>query len=148
MRRSMQIEVDVPVEKAFEYLADFEKRPEWTTGIIRVAKTSEGPIGVGTTFSVKGTGMNGTVTITEFAKNRRISFEGRVLGMRALNFMETAPLNGDTRITLGYQTRRGPLLLLPLWLCVEWVMLFFSPFMRPGESRMMRGLKERLESQK
>jgi uncharacterized protein YndB with AHSA1/START domain len=37
-------------EAVYDYLVDFERHPEWSGGLVRLEKTSEGPPGVGTTY--------------------------------------------------------------------------------------------------
>ncbi|HEY4606304.1 MAG TPA: SRPBCC family protein, partial [Acidimicrobiia bacterium] len=44
------IEVERPIEDVFAYLADFENVPSWNYAIAETEKTSDGPVGVGTTY--------------------------------------------------------------------------------------------------
>src|SRR3954468_23935185 len=48
-RLQREIVIDAPPEAVFAYLADPERLPEWTPGVITVKRTSDGPIGVGAT---------------------------------------------------------------------------------------------------
>ena len=45
--------INQPVDKVFTYATDPNKLPEWGEGIQDVELTSEGPMGVGTTYIVK-----------------------------------------------------------------------------------------------
>ncbi len=44
------IDVERPIEDAYAYLADFENVPSWNYAIAETEKTSDGPVGVGTTY--------------------------------------------------------------------------------------------------
>jgi carbon monoxide dehydrogenase subunit G len=48
-RLQREIVIDAPPEAVFAYLAQPERLPEWTPGVISVKRTSDGPVGVGTT---------------------------------------------------------------------------------------------------
>lgn len=48
-RIAREIVIDVPPEKVFALLAQPERLPEWTPGVIAVLMTSPGPVGVGST---------------------------------------------------------------------------------------------------
>lgn len=44
-----EIVIDAPPEAVFDFLAQPERLPEWTPGVLSVKRTSDGPVGVGTT---------------------------------------------------------------------------------------------------
>ena len=44
-----EIVIDAPPEAVFDFLAQPERLPEWTPGVLSVRRTSDGPVGVGTT---------------------------------------------------------------------------------------------------
>ena len=44
-----EIVIGAPPETVFAYLAQPERLPEWTPGVLAVRRTSDGPVGVGTT---------------------------------------------------------------------------------------------------
>jgi uncharacterized protein YndB with AHSA1/START domain len=48
-RLEREIVVDAPPEAVFAFLAQPERLPEWTPGVVAVRRTSPGPVGVGTT---------------------------------------------------------------------------------------------------
>jgi carbon monoxide dehydrogenase subunit G len=43
--------IDRPIEEVFAFLSDGENDPEFSPRVIEIAKTSEGPPGVGTTYA-------------------------------------------------------------------------------------------------
>ncbi len=67
------------MEKVFDFYADLEK---WQESVppesqFKVKKTSEGPVGIGTTYSytgvLGGSNVNGQYKYAEFEKNRKIT---------------------------------------------------------------------------
>jgi carbon monoxide dehydrogenase subunit G len=51
--------IDRPIEEVFAFLADGENDPKFSPRVVEIAKTSDGPPGVGTTYAstVKDAGM-------------------------------------------------------------------------------------------
>ncbi len=107
-----QIEIKAPVEKVFGYLADFSRHPEWAEHDLKIEKTSEGPVGVGSTFSSVGHQMGrdneNKVSVVEFVANEKIVFgsEGERLRMR--HHILTQPVDGGTRVTKGVEALQLP----------------------------------------
>ena len=44
------IDIAAPVETVYEYLADFSRHTEWSTGVAELTFVGDGPIAVGTEF--------------------------------------------------------------------------------------------------
>lgn len=69
-----------PVEDVFAVLSDFSNGSKWASGAVEPAKkTSDGPIGVGTTWQgvgkVAGRRFDTDVTLTEFEPNRKVTIK-------------------------------------------------------------------------
>jgi uncharacterized membrane protein len=68
--------INRPVEEIFAVLSNEETRPKWSSTTIEVKKTSEGPIGVGTTWRgvdrIFGRRMERESVFTEYELNRKI----------------------------------------------------------------------------
>ena len=68
--------IDRPVEEVFAFLADGENDPKFSPRVLEIAKTTDGPPGVGTVYAstVKDAGMKTKreFKITEFAPPSRI----------------------------------------------------------------------------
>jgi carbon monoxide dehydrogenase subunit G len=97
------IEVDVPVERAFPYVADFTTAAEWDPGIVSSRRTAGGGE-VGTTYAVealfRGRSVRFTYRVVEFEHNRTIVLHGvgaRAVSDDTIQFEETS--TGGTRIT-------------------------------------------------
>jgi len=102
------VTINVPAEKAFAYLADVEKHSEWAqpSHKLEVKKTSEGPVGQGSTFASVGHqfGTNeDTVTITEYVPNERIVYESSGKAGLVRHTFELAPADGGVQVTKGFE---------------------------------------------
>lgn len=68
--------IDRPVDEVFAFLADGENDPKFSPRVIEIAKTTDGPPGVGTVYAstVKDAGMKTTreFRLTEFDPPTRI----------------------------------------------------------------------------
>src|SRR3954470_22159318 len=73
--------IDRPIDAVFAFLADGTNDPKFSPRVQEIRKTSEGPIGVGTTFesTVKDAGMksNRTFELTEFDAPTKIRWAER-----------------------------------------------------------------------
>ena len=80
MRRiERRITISAPVPNVFSYLADFPRHSEWAAQPLRIRQTSEGPVGVGSTFVSVGRQFGreneNHITVVKFIPNERIVFE-------------------------------------------------------------------------
>ncbi|MCE5298133.1 MAG: SRPBCC family protein [Methanoregulaceae archaeon] len=70
-----RIEIKAPVEKVFAITTDASRWSTWHTAIPEAEQTSDGPVGVGTTFRgvtrLMGRSMPWTATVTEYEANRK-----------------------------------------------------------------------------
>jgi uncharacterized membrane protein len=68
------IQINVPVEKVFDYLADQKSQPDWIPSMVEVWDTSEPA--VGSTFKWKykmaGVLLEGETEVTELVQNKRL----------------------------------------------------------------------------
>jgi uncharacterized protein YndB with AHSA1/START domain len=103
--------VNRPVEEVFAFVSDAQNDPSWHTTVLSAVRTSEGPIGLGTTASIvyKGLGQHKMqATVVEFEPPRRVVIEAtfvrqrgigpRVMGTPRLGF-SLEPVERGTRIT-------------------------------------------------
>jgi uncharacterized protein YndB with AHSA1/START domain len=104
MMPSQQITINAPAEKVFAYVADVSKHGEWGNPgqKLQVEKTSEGPIGQGSTF--KSTGQqfgtqHDTVTITEYVPNERVVYESEGKAGLVRHSFVIAPGDGGVQLT-------------------------------------------------
>lgn len=124
--------LQVPVEKVYSYLVDFQRHTEWAQNLNKVTKLSPGTVDVGTVFRTEegippvplGTKLKMMVhfmsgvfsgaktyseaTITALETNRRIAWQAGVLkGDSFLSFAEwefhLEPKDGSTRLTQHFR---------------------------------------------
>jgi len=135
--------VNASPEKAFEYLADLTKHPEWAAHKLEVQKTSGEPLAVGSTFSAVGHEMGthrATVKLTELRSPERIAYEAEDDTGHFRHWISIAAArDGGTEITKGVEPVRTNLMLK-----------LMTPLMPLMVSRGLRGdlqrIKERLEA--
>jgi carbon monoxide dehydrogenase subunit G len=95
--------IDRPIEAVFVFLADGENDPTFSPRVIEIAKTTDGPPGVGTVYAstVKDAGMKTKreFEITEFEPPRRIRWR------EVSENLVTAPEGGYDLEPMGDATR-------------------------------------------
>ena len=96
------IDIAAPVETVYEYLADFSRHPEWSTGVAELDPVGEGSVAVGTEFQATEV-VPGRVTtytrITALEPGQRIAWEswdGRMLKVEWA--FELSSQNGRTHL--------------------------------------------------
>ena len=111
--------IDAPAEKVFSYLADFTRHPEWAANPLHIEQTSEGPVGVATTFiSVGhqfGRDNEDHLTVTEFVPNQKIVFESEGGAGRFRHYFLLQEEDGGTRLTKGVELLKLSFLPRLLW---------------------------------
>jgi len=72
------IVINCSIEEVFAFVTDVEKMPQWSAELLEVKKTSEGPVGVGTTFSAVakflGRRMENDHEVSEYEPNSKFAF--------------------------------------------------------------------------
>ena len=113
-RLQMELFIDAPPERVFALLAEPERTPEWSTNVASIRRTSEGPVGVGSTteavVKALGTRQRAIGRCTVFDPPRRIVIDSRTdLGARSRSDSELQPEGGGTRLraTLEYSVPGG-----------------------------------------
>ncbi len=98
--------IDRPIQEVFAFLADGENDPKFSPRVLEIKKLSEGPTGVGTTFSstVKDAGMKSKreFKLTEFEAPTRIRWaeQSKNLVTAAEGGYDLAPEGEGTRLTV------------------------------------------------
>lgn len=71
--------INQPHEKVFSYISNFENNPKWQGGMVEARFTSEGPLGVGSTYEQVATFLGKeiltTFQVVEYEENRKIKIE-------------------------------------------------------------------------
>ena len=73
-RNEIKIVINRPIEEVFAFVSNSENLPRWRSTSLEVKKTSEGPLGVGSTFKGRftflGRQFDGNVVVTAHEPNR------------------------------------------------------------------------------
>lgn len=89
-------------EEVFHYLADFSTTEEWDPGIVRAERTSDGPIGVGSTFHLisnfRGREVPVDYEITEYDAPHRFVIVGRNKNFTGIDEIAVSPAGEGTRV--------------------------------------------------
>jgi carbon monoxide dehydrogenase subunit G len=93
------------LEDVFEYVARGENWSEWATELVESRKTSEGPLGVGTTFvhvaQMLGQRIENGYEVSEYEPNRKITLKAISGPIPATAAVAVESVNGGTRVTLS-----------------------------------------------
>ncbi len=98
--------IERPIEDVFAFLADGENDPKFSPRVLEIAKTSEGPAGVGTTYAstVKDAGMKTKreFKLTQFDPPTRIRWAevSKNLVTASVGGYDLAPDDAGTRLTV------------------------------------------------
>lgn len=98
--------VDRPIEEVFAFLADGTNDPKFSPRVLEIAKTTDGPSGVGTIYksTVKDAGVktNREFEITEFESPTRIRWAERSKNQITATEggYDLAPEGNGTRVTI------------------------------------------------
>ena len=102
--------IDRPVDEVFAYVIDVRNWPQWT-GFPEVKQTSEGPVGVGTTFwgvsEFMGRQAEWTSEVTGYEPNRTVEQKVAWGGMSIEQSMTFEPVEGGTKYTQVGEAEMG-----------------------------------------
>ena len=101
------IDLPVPPEEAFDYLADFRHAEAWDPGVVEAQRLTEGDPRLGSRFRVVASFLGRRIPleyrISAFERPQRIVFAGGDDSMLSVDEITFAPHAGGTRVT--YEAR-------------------------------------------
>jgi dehydrogenase/reductase SDR family protein 12 len=101
------IDVPVPIEQAFDYLADFSRTADWDPGVSDAERLGSGPIGSGSRFRVVvsflGQSLPIEYEIATYERPTRLVLRGGDDGFRSIDEITFAARGRGTRVT--YEAR-------------------------------------------
>ena len=129
----LEVTLEQPPERAFDFFVDFRNEPAWNPDCLTVEKTSDGPIGVGTTFTGKMKRVGPSESeIVALDRPRHCSVVDRSRGAEGTFDFRFTPHDGGTRVEVTMQMKpRGPMRLL-------------EPLMARMVKRMLADLPEKM----
>jgi carbon monoxide dehydrogenase subunit G len=88
-----------PIEEVFDFLADPRNEPRWLPGASSVTKTSDGPVGAGSTFvgSYQRAGRV-ELELAAFKRPLHVTFRARSKIVRFDDAVDLEPLETGTRL--------------------------------------------------
>ena len=143
--RTHQVLVYAPLQKAFDYVSDLTRHPEWSGGELKIEAITPGPIAVGKEYQSRGEvavqkNRPNTVKITEYEPPHKFAFAANDpdFGIVTHEFRFTEK-NTGVLIERIMTVNLNPIIALGF-------RFFIYPLIgRPSMNRAMAGLKERLE---
>ena len=115
-RLNEHIDTTLPIEAAFDYVADFANSQEWDPGVERAERLDAGPIGVGARYRL-GVRIGSRVApmdyeTTVFERPHRVVCVGSGSNVSAVDEIRFAPAGSGTRIDYTADIRLGGILRL------------------------------------
>jgi len=105
------VEIKRPVDKVFAFTTDAKSWPKWHPFIPESEQTSQGPIGVGTTFKgvnrMMGLSMKWTAKATEYEPNKKFGKTITCGSMIIEDHLTFNPIETGTRFTMAYDIKVG-----------------------------------------
>jgi uncharacterized protein YndB with AHSA1/START domain len=97
----VSVTVKRPMDEVFAVLSDWTNSPTWISGMQSIAKTSDGPIGVGTTYKGAGKALGRRFdvdfTVTELEPNRSYVIASTTPSPATMTFVFES-VDGGTRV--------------------------------------------------
>jgi uncharacterized membrane protein len=104
------IVINRPVAEVFALLSDFGNNPTWSSAFLEAKKTSEGPIGVGTTWQGVGKFLGKRIEVeieeTEYEPNRKSTQKSKS-PFPVHQQMTFESENGATRVNVRLEAEPG-----------------------------------------
>ncbi len=105
---SATVESTLSAEETFAYMAEFGHTSEWDPNCERAERTSEGELGVGSTFHLVFSGVAGQeleldYEMREFDAPRRFVLEGGNDNVHSVDTIEVEPRDGGSTVTYTAQ---------------------------------------------
>ena len=143
--RSHEILVHAPLQKAFDYVSDLTRHPEWSGGELKIEALTPGPIGVGKQYQSRGEvaiqkDRPNTVQITEFESPHKFAFAAHDSDFGTVIHEFTF-----TQQNAGVLIRRMMTVNLNPFVALAFRFFIYPLIGRPSMNKSMAGLKARLE---
>lgn len=101
------IDLPIPIEEAFDYLADFSRTAEWDPGVCQARRLTRGKIRLGSRFEVTVSFLGRRIPleyrITEFERPSRLVLTGGDSSLRSIDEITFVSRRGGTRVS--YEAR-------------------------------------------
>ncbi len=110
MKIETSIVINRPVEDVFAILSNVENNPKWSNVFLDARKTSDGPIGVGTTWQIVGRAFGQPIEaeaqVTEYEPNRQWA-QTQSGPIPAKIWQTYEPVEEGTRVNVALEAEPG-----------------------------------------
>jgi len=110
-RIEASVVINRPLEEVFAFVGNIENNPQWQSSVLESRATSEGPIGVGTTYryvsQLLGRRIETDGEITEYEPNRKYSFKSTSGPFPIEGGFTLEAAEGGTKVTLAAEAEVG-----------------------------------------
>lgn len=107
----VSVVINRPIEEVFAFAANIENNAQWQSGVLEAQVTSEGPIGVGTTYryvtQLLGRRIEADGEVTEYESNRKYSFKSTSGPFPIEGGLTCEAAEGGTKVTLAVEADVG-----------------------------------------
>lgn len=132
IEHDFQLTVARSPEEAFDFLVDLRNAPQWEPYCQEAEKTSDGPIGQGTTFRERMTWGRKESEIVAFDRPACFASQERARGTDCGSEFRFEARNGGTQVSGR------------LWMQQRGALRALEPFMRLRVKRALRGLPDKV----
>jgi uncharacterized protein YndB with AHSA1/START domain len=145
IKRSHEIFVRTILSKAFDYVSDLSRHPQWSGGELKIEEVTPGPIGVGKTYRSRGEvavqkERPNTVEITAYEPPQRFAFAAQDPDFgTVIHEFVLAEQNGGVLIRRIMTVDLNPIV------AIGFRFLVYPLIGRPSMNKAMARLKEKLE---
>lgn len=110
-RTEESVVIDRPAEEVFAFVANIEKQAEWAGPVLESRQTSEGPLGVGTTYTqvthMLGRQVDANFEVTEYEPNRKLSSKTTSGPVDIQMTFTLEAVDGGTQVNLVAEVETG-----------------------------------------
>jgi len=107
----VSVVINRPIEEVFALAGNVENNAQWQSGVLEAKVTSEGPMGVGTTYryvsQLLGRRIETDGEITEYEPNRKYSFKSTSGPFPIEGVFTFEAADGGTKVTLTVKADVG-----------------------------------------
>jgi uncharacterized protein YndB with AHSA1/START domain len=107
MKLQNSVEIDRPIDRVFEYVANPDKRTQWDSDLVETRRTSEGDLGVGSTsedvYEMGGRRMAFKTSIIEWSPPTTLHWRGEADAMTAEGHWTFEETDAGTRVNLAME---------------------------------------------
>jgi uncharacterized membrane protein len=98
-----EVIINRPIEEVFSFVSNIENYIQWQSGVIEAKLTSEGPLGLGSTYKYSakllGRKIENNGKYTEYIPNKKITFKGTSGPFPGQGTYSFENVNGGTKLS-------------------------------------------------